>query len=337
MKLAITGVGVVSPIGIGFPAVRAALDGFEALGEGAFRAESSVLLAEKIPEPLAAEVWGFDPTPFLGSKGLRLLFDSPQEQVHSDPALVGQVLRNLLSNAIKYTRQGSVEVRCERRGGKLRIEVRDSGVGIGAEQLPFIFDEFYQVGVSPNSSRDGYGLGLSIVQRVAKLLDMPVTVSSVPGTGSVFSIELPVSTRESVAAARRSGKHPGEAVTQSGAHRVLLVEDEPGVRNAMRVLLKIAGYSVTTAATAAEAQEHLNAMPVFDLLVTDFHLENDRTGTEVIAAAREISGNELKAVLVTGDTSSAVRELPADANLRITSKPINSDELLHLIKELLEE
>ena len=70
--------------------------------------------------------------------------------------------------------------------------------------------------------------------------------------------------------------------------------------------------------------------------MTDFHLENDRTGTEIIAVAREIFGDAFKAILVTGDTSSAVRELSVDANLRITSKPINSDELLEMIKSLLE-
>ena len=82
------------------------------------------------------------------------------------------MLRNLLSNAIKYTQRGTVELRCETGGGKLRIAVRDTGVGIAPDQVGLIFDEFYQIGVSPNSSRDGYGLGLSIVQRIARLLDV---------------------------------------------------------------------------------------------------------------------------------------------------------------------
>jgi CheY-like chemotaxis protein len=117
---------------------------------------------------------------------------------------------------------------------------------------------------------------------------------------------------------------------------VLLVEDEPGVRNAMRMLLKIEGYAVIVAATAAEAIQRLRENSDIDLLITDFHLETGRTGTDVIAAAREVLGDSLKAILVTGDTSSAVRELQVDANLRITSKPINSNELLGLVKALLE-
>lgn len=268
------------------------------------------------------------------SKGLRFFVDSPRDLAHSDPALIGQVLRNLVANAIKYTPSGLVELRCDRVARGLRIEVRDSGVGIAADQLPFIFDEFFQTGVSPNSSRDGYGLGLSIVQRIARLLDFKVEVSSRPAQGSVFAFDLPAA-QETGSMTSAPGKRSAPGSASQDGFKVLLVEDEPGVRNAMRMLLKIEGYHVTTAAGAVEALEHLHATGDFDLLVTDFHLEGGRTGTEVISAARSLRGASLKAILVTGDTSSAVRELQGDANLRITSKPINSDELLGLMKELL--
>jgi CheY-like chemotaxis protein/nitrogen-specific signal transduction histidine kinase len=268
------------------------------------------------------------------SKGLRLSIDAPGSCVHSDAALVGQVLRNLLSNAIKYTQSGAVELRCEPRGESLRLEVRDTGVGIAADQLGLIFEEFYQIGVSPNSSREGYGLGLSIVQRIVKLLDTRIDVSSVPGQGSVFAIELPRARDNARAADARQSPAPLERGTT--AHRILLVEDEPRVRAAMRMLLEIEGYEVITASTADEALALLGKES-FDLLVTDYHLESGRTGTQVIATARENFGPAFGAVLVTGDTSSAVRELPGDAKLRITSKPINSDQLLALIRELLED
>jgi two-component system, sensor histidine kinase len=120
-----------------------------------------------------------------------------------------------------------------------------------------------------------------------------------------------------------------------GAFRLLLVEDEPGVRNAMRTLFKIEGFHVTAVAGAAEALALLNENADFDLLVTDFHLEAGRTGTEVISAAREVFGDSLKAILVTGDTSSVVRELQSNENLRIASKPVNSKELLALVRSLL--
>jgi DNA-binding NtrC family response regulator len=119
----------------------------------------------------------------------------------------------------------------------------------------------------------------------------------------------------------------------AAAQRILLVEDDPGVRNAMRMLFRIEGYDVTAAAGASEAFELLRD-ELFDLLVTDFHLEGGRTGTQVIAAARERRG-DLKAILVTGDTSAAVREMQGDARLRIASKPINSEELLGQVRVLL--
>jgi two-component system, sensor histidine kinase len=268
-------------------------------------------------------------------KGLRFSIDSSQEVAHSDPALIGQVLRNLVSNAIKYTPTGSIELRCVRHDSGLRIEVRDTGVGIAADQASLIFDEFYQIGVSPNSSRDGYGLGLSIVQRIARLLQFKVAVNSVPGIGSIFAFELP-SARHSGAVSAAPGPRAKAGDTAAGAFHLLLVEDEPGVRNAMRMLLKIDGYRVDTAASATEALDFLRAADTnIDLIVTDYHLDGGRTGTEVIAAARTLLGDGLKAILVTGDTSSAIRDLKADANLRITSKPINSDELLELVRTLL--
>jgi CheY-like chemotaxis protein len=228
-----------------------------------------------------------------------------------------------------------VELCCTRAGDRLRIEVRDTGVGIAADQVPHIFEEFYQIGVSPNSSRQGYGLGLSIVQRVSKLLDLNISVRSTPGQGSVFAFELPVA--QGASAADATGEPSTSEGEGCGACKVLLVEDEPGVRNAMRMLFKMEGFHVTAVAGAAEALALLRDKADFDLLVTDYHLEAERTGTEVISAARKLFGDSMKAILVTGDTSSVVRELQADANLRIASKPVNSKELLSLVRSLLAE
>jgi PAS domain S-box-containing protein len=269
------------------------------------------------------------------NKGLQLAIEKPHISVHSDPALVGQLLRNLLSNAIKYTQHGTVELHCEIGGGKLRVAVRDTGVGIAPDQVGLIFDEFYQIGVTPNSSRDGYGLGLSIVQRIARLLDLKVKVESDLGKGSRFSFELPAADSPRSAVESRVSDHSSSEKMVGNAPRILLVEDEPGVRNAMRMLLDIEGYHVTTAATTEEALQLVRGSNAFNLLITDYHLEDGNTGTQVIAAARGILGESFKAILVTGDTSSAVRDMQGDMNLRMASKPINPDELLALVKALL--
>ena len=267
------------------------------------------------------------------SKGLRLLIDAPASCVHSDRSLVGQILRNLLSNAVKYTRTGSVSLRSQPTQDGVRIDVIDTGIGIPASQLQLIYDEFYQVGVPTNSSRDGYGLGLSIVQRLVALLELRLQARSEVGAGSVFSLELPLGR----ASPSSSSEHPAPAPTsrQGASPRVLLVEDDPAVRNATRMLLKVAGFQVLTAGSMAEARAQASSHPDLDLLVTDYHLSNAETGTQVIAALREDLGKPLKAVLITGDTSSAVKELERDQHLRLARKPIHAEELLTLLKSLL--
>jgi len=115
----------------------------------------------------------------------------------------------------------------------------------------------------------------------------------------------------------------------------LLVEDDAGVRNATRMLLKSEGYRVTAVASLAEAVELARRDPHVDLLVTDYHLGDGEPGTHVIAGVREALGRQIQAVLMTGDTSSAIQKLPPDPFMRVASKPVNSEELLDLLRTLL--
>lgn len=268
------------------------------------------------------------------SKGLQLRIEECNDSVHSDRSLIEQVVRNLVSNAIKYTREGYVALRCWHNPPSLvSIEVLDTGIGIPADQLRFIYDEFYQVGVPANSSRDGYGLGLSIVQRIVKLLDLRLDVRSEVGKGSVFSLTLPTAASTSIA---RSDPAQTDQPQQRRVKRprVLLIEDDAAVRDATRMLFRVEGYHVTAVASVAEASGKLNAAEPFDLIVTDYHLANER-GTEAISKLRELAGFPINAVLITGDTSLSVKEMVADAHLRIASKPIKADELLALMQELM--
>lgn len=269
------------------------------------------------------------------NKGLRLEVEECADRVHSDPSLVGQVMRNLLANAIKYTREGRVRLRCQHDEALVRLEVLDTGVGIPPAELARIYDDFYQIGVSANTSRDGYGLGLSIVSRIVELLQLKLDVESEVGKGTVFALSLPAS--QSTADVRASSTEAATAkATAAAAVRVhvLLVEDDVRVRKASRMLLKVEGYDVTTAGSLSEAVAAAKANPGIRLLVTDYHLGADETGVQVIAALRGQLGASLPAVLVTGDTSSAVHDLESDSKLRVASKPINPDQLLALLSEL---
>lgn len=299
------------------------------LESGAIRPEPTDFAVLAIFEELRREF-----AASAAQKGLQFHVSAGKESAYSDPSLIEQILRNLISNAIKYTQQGLVSLRCSLAADSmLSLEVLDTGIGIPAAQIQYIYDEFYQVGVPTNSTRDGYGLGLSIVQRIVKLLNLQLEVRSVVGRGSVFSLAVPASRarmRRSRTVQRET--HPGQQ--SLGVPRVLLVEDDKSVRDATRLLLSVEGFQVTGVATLAEALQHA-AENAIDLLVTDYHLAGGETGTAVIAALREALGTHLKAVLVTGDTSAAVKELPRDPFMRITSKPVQADELLMLMRALL--
>src|SRR6266513_1322498 len=129
------------------------------------------------------------------TKALELRIAPTTDYAHSDKGLVGQILRNLVSNAVKYTAHGWVELRCAAGPQALQIHVRDTGIGIPADQPANIYEEFYQVGVASNTSREGYGLGLSIVRRLVALLQLRIEVHSEPSRGSTFTVELPLGTK----------------------------------------------------------------------------------------------------------------------------------------------
>jgi PAS domain S-box-containing protein len=266
-------------------------------------------------------------------KGLHLTLDCSHVRAHSDRTLVTQVIRNLVANAIKYTDQGTVCLRCRPGVDVVYIDVADTGIGIDKEDLGCIFDEFYQVGAGSHTSRQGYGLGLSIVQRIAHLLGLRIDVQSEPGVGSTFTIELPAGTGAAVDVRDGEGKLRQPQPHAPSGRSILLVEDDPAVRKATRIFLKSEGYRVMAAESLEEALRLTEQDPDIDLVITDYHLAGER-GTAVIAALRARIGEHLASILMTGDTSSAIKELPQDNQLRIISKPVDAEELLDLIRIL---
>ena len=298
------------------------------LESGAIRPEIKDFSFEELAGELRQEF-----TSSAVAKGLELRIESCAASVRSDPGLVGQILRNLLANAIKYTRTGRVTLRCLEADGCVRVQVLDTGIGIPAEHLPHIFEEFYQVGVPQNRSRDGFGLGLSIVDRMARLLNVPLAVDSQPERGTAFSFALPVGSTSAHAAPMRTAL-PDRTDGLPRGRRILLVEDDPGVREATALLLKSLGWAVSAAGSLTEALERAPAGNPPDLLITDFHL-GAHSGLDVISALRSRFGGELGVILVSGDTSPAIQGLEPDRCMRLARKPIEADELLRLMSELL--
>ncbi len=253
--------------------------------------------------------------------------------VRSDPRLLEQTLRNLLANAVKYTERGKVLLGCRRRGNKLRIEVWDTGIGIPAEQLEAIFEEFHQLDNAARERSRGLGLGLSIVQRISDLLGNTVDVRSWPNRGSVFAVEVPLGRNKQLApsAAQRTAAIAGP----TGA--ILIVEDDPAVREMLEILFEGEGHRTTAVAGANEALALATrgALPSDVVIIADYNLPGDLTGAEVVTRLRESLRRDIPAIILTGDISTNTLRKIADAGCVHLSKPAEPETLTRQILGLL--
>jgi CheY-like chemotaxis protein len=238
------------------------------------------------------------------------------------------MLRNLLSNAIRYTDHGRIVLGCRRAGAGIRIEVWDSGVGIAGDQLPHIFDEYYQ---GPEGSRrGGFGLGLAIVRRLAELLEHKVDVRSVPGKGTGFFIEVPLGQSVPIATELATAS-VGRDILQVGG-TALIIEDETSVRASLRRLLKAIGMDVVEAANGNEAVLRITRDGVYpDLLLSDFNLPGVN-GVDSIKAVCAAATRKIPAILMTGDVRSETVEAIGAQGMFVLIKPFSADELFQQIQ-----
>lgn len=261
-------------------------------------------------------------------KELRLRVRPSALRLRTDPMLLERILLNLCGNAIRYTAQGGAILAARVRGSVARIEVRDTGIGITAEQQRHIFEEFYQAaGVTDGTTR-GLGLGLAIVDRLARLLDLTISVRSVPGRGSVFALDVPLA---SPAATCVANAPPPPGAAQFDALPVLLVDDDDAARDAIEGLLAQWGCEVRAASCAADAIRLLADPPRPRLIISDYHLGANDLGTALVQTLRDIAGQAIPAVILTADVSGTLREETAAAGLHLLHKPLNPARLRALL------
>ena len=259
-------------------------------------------------------------------KNLEFRAGSCDAVVRSDANLLAEILQNLVSNAIRYTASGSVQINCELREGHCRINVKDTGIGIEASEISDIFREFHQ-GTPRGRKREGFGLGLAIVQRIAALLSHPIEVHSELGKGSEFSITVPTVVHGSASVEDDSDATSPSSAVKAGL--ILLVEDDPVVAEAWLFLLAGEGYDVEHAVSLEEVTALLDSLqeaPV--LVISDFHLAGAGTGTDVVAAVRAFFKLAVPAFIITGDTSKVVQTSPLLENCSLLNKPVAPDQLL---------
>ncbi len=270
--------------------------------------------------------------PIARKKGLKLTIIPTSQALYSDRLLLRRVLQNLLSNAIKYTQSGKVVMGCRRRGAKISIEVHDSGPGIPANKQKLIFQEFKRLEKHRSGER-GLGLGLSIVERIVKVLGHELDLRSISGLGSVFSLS---ARREELSVQHETIQSTTQmARLHMSGLRVLCIDNEPDILDGMRALLEGWGCNIQLAASVRSACALVESQPdnaAPDIVLVDYHLD-DGTGIEAIGKLRQLAGHEIPAILITADRSGDVRKQAAAIATPMLNKPVKPAALRALMSQ----
>ncbi len=275
-----------------------------------------------------------DYRPEADRKGLKFTVDSCHDAVvYSDNILLERVVRNFVSNALRYTETGHVRLFCEMENGKIKIVVEDTGIGIRDDNLQTIFDEYVQIGNPERDREKGLGLGLAIVARISQLLNHPVHVKSARGEGSIFSIAVPLGRQEDIPEPEADiVRTPGMELTQL---KVLIIDDERSNLDALDALLRGWKCEVISAESGEEACDKIRALQLKpDCVLTDYRLRNNKTGLEAISDIVALTGENVPAVLITGDVAiKKLHEEGADA-YHLMHKPVQPARLRALLKHI---
>lgn len=267
------------------------------------------------------------------ARSLQLRVHMPRAaNVRCDPTLLSELLMNLLSNALRYTERGSVLLGARRRGDRLSIEVWDTGPGIAAKDREAIFEEFVQIGNTSHDRRQGLGLGLSIVRRLAAALECPVTMSSRPGRGSVFRVSVPLTDD---LPERVDTLHTEGGDERLAGLLVLVVDDEIDILVGMQALLSSWGCYVLMARSLAEVRARLDASERFpDVLITDHRLGGAVTSAQVAGLVYESVPQPMPVIVVSGEATSSLSRVAQERGWRLLNKPVNAIRLKSLLVEL---
>jgi signal transduction histidine kinase len=295
-------------------------------------------LAPDITEFPAAQLLSQIESTFAGTareKGLSFRVASTTAWLRSDFILLERIVLNLVSNAVRYTSHGGVFVGCRKRGGDLRIEVWDTGPGIPLDQRQKIFDEFYRL-ESGRDRQPGFGLGLAIVNRLSRLLDHPIELTSTLGRGSRFTV---VARRVATPAKIVQPSAPAPAAPDVASGKlVVVIDDDELALTGMGGLLRSWGCRVITGGSGEAALTGLAGQDrPPDLIVSDFHLADGKTGVEAIALLRGAFGTPISAFLLSGDISSESLSAVQSGGYHLLHKPVDPMALRAMLNSMLKK
>ncbi|MEZ5935756.1 MAG: PAS domain-containing hybrid sensor histidine kinase/response regulator [Alphaproteobacteria bacterium] len=278
-------------------------------------------------EPLRA---GF--TAVAREQGLRFRLRTLDLAVRADPALLETMLRNLIANALKFTAKGGVLVGCRRRGTRLCIEVCDTGPGIPEDRLELVFDSYRRSAAKAGGANEGLGLGLAIVRRLADLVGAELSIRSVVGRGSRFTIELPIAPSKLGGSPAAVGMGEDRRSLLSG-RTILVLDDDREDRLALAQELADHGSAVVTASSGKELMSRLPELRTVDAAIVDYELP-DGTGPKCLTALNRCLGVELPAIVITGTTSLSMLDMLNDGGWRWLVKPVDPELLLSALQAL---
>ncbi len=271
--------------------------------------------------------------PQAAAKGLRVDLVTTTAVARSDPALLSRIVENLLANAVQYTESGRILLGCRRRDEAVRVEVWDTGVGISEDQLKTIFEEFYQLQNPGRDRSKGLGLGLTIVDRLVRLLDHRIEVRSVPGMGSAFAVELPEGGLAMPGAAAQA-VYPLNL--DMGGKTVLLIEDDVSVLQATARLLGAWGLEVLTAVDHEAAMARLadyGGPP--DVMLVDLRLPGGVSGIDSIERIRSRYASAIPAIVMTAETGNEQLRQVGSRGLPVVGKPADPAHIRAKLEESL--
>ena len=261
--------------------------------------------------------------PVAAARGLQLKVYARQAWVRSDRRLLRRVLQNFMANALRYTRQGRIALALRVRGQQVELQVWDTGPGIPEHHMRQIFDEFHRYQQPFDWGEQGLGLGLSICQRISRLLDHGLNASSQVGKGSMFSITLP-RVQAAAPVAPRAPQSFGSEESLAGL-RVLCVDNDEEILDGMRALLGRWQVHVITASTVDMALEKLAEQP--EVMLVDYHLHDRLDGLATLAALQEAAGRELPGALLTADGRDELKRQARERGFRLLTKPVKPASL----------
>lgn len=297
------------------------------LDQAAVKPDIALYRLDELLAPLVSEFQSV-----AAAAGLNLRVHMGRYALRTDLRLLTRILRNFLSNACRYTEQGCILLGARRRGDRLRLEVWDTGRGIAADSLESIFLEFNQLDVGRAADRKGVGLGLAIVERIAKILGCQVRVRSWPGRGSMFSIEVPLS--EEIPLPISLAPPQAGAGNPLPGRRLLVLDNETSILESMRALLGQWGCEVVTATDQAGALVALQGRAP-ELILADYHLDHGVVGFEVVKQLREHFDRRIPAVIITADRTDQCRRSLQRLEAPLLNKPVKPGKLRAVLSQLL--